>query len=150
MQLSAERGRQTEAMALFRSCRGCEKLVSDSECVLACVLLVESSSNIAMQTAAPLDSCGDVRSVGPTSGTQRQDRTECNTEEKGGEWAGSRKNFIIHVNLHSSHLQHVSTSISEGHPSGKPSTLKVTFSSEGHHGTAPTISTSGVKGIFYT
>lgn len=78
-------------------------------------------------------------------------RTEQNTKENRGEWAGSKRNFIIHVNLQSSHLQHVSTSISEGHQSGKPSTWKVTFSSEGHQsGTAPTVSTSRVKGIFYT
>lgn len=43
-----------------------------------------------MQTAAPFDSCGDVRSVGPTSGTQRQTepsgtqrRKEANRQEAG-------------------------------------------------------------------
>lgn len=78
------------------------------------------------------------------------ERTKRNTGKNGGEWAGSRKNFIIHVNLQSSHLQHLSTSSSEGHQSGTPSKVNVTFSSEGHQsGTAPTISMSRVKGIFY-
>lgn len=83
----AGRGQQTKVTVLFCSCRGCEELVSLWVCVSVCVTC-GSSSKTAMQTVGPSGSSGNVWSVGPISGTQRQREpsgTQGRTEASGQE-----------------------------------------------------------------
>lgn len=121
------------------------------ECVLVCVLLVGHHPRQPCKQWALRIPVATSDLLVSNKRNAETERTKRNTGKNGGEWAGSRKNFIIHVNLQSSHLQHLSISSSEGRQSGTSSKVKVTFGSEGQQsGTAPTVSMSRVKGIFYT
>lgn len=120
-------------------------------CVSLCVTC-GSPSNIAMQTAASLESIGDIQSVGSNKRNKKKgekpSRTQKRTEADGQEARETLLSTSTYSLLIYSMLAPPSVKVIRV---GKPSTWKVTFSGEGHQsGTAPTVSTSGVKGIFYT